>query len=136
MRIHSDVLTSTDLHTALRTARAARAEHPIGADVFVARCSRHGSRKRDHALEVRLLADGRQIPAAVAEDLRVATGRNYRTRRLPNSGAYGADHGVYAPTWCEYGWWMAALYAIDPEAIIGQYAGRADFDAATNSYFA
>lgn len=134
MRIHSDVLTEQDLYAALR---AARAEHPIGADVRIDTCSRHGSRKRAFAFEVRLLADCRETPADVAADLVAAGRRSQRVRPLPNGGTYGADHGAYgyAPTWCEYGWWIDALYAIDPDAIIGWYKDRADFDGKTRYCF-
>lgn len=40
MRIHSDALTEMALYAALR---AARAEHPIGAAVFIATCSKGSS---------------------------------------------------------------------------------------------
>ena len=37
------------------------------------------------------------------------------------------DRDAYAATWDEWGIWIAALYDIDTEAIIGTYESREDF---------
>ena len=70
-------------------------------DRVYARPLRCGSRKRDHGFIV------------------------YLAGSSPRRSQH--DRDVYAATWDEWGIWIAALYDIDPEAIIGQYWSREDF---------
>ena len=90
-------LTATDLTAAL----------PF--DVF-AHITPKGSRKRERAFEVTLY---------VLE-------KDELHRRFGNSDGYGASNEV-AATWDEWGVWMAALYALDPHAVIGWYETQEDF---------
>mgnify|MGYP000923886212 CR=1 FL=1 len=102
MRIHTKHLTRDDLVRA----------KPEGSYIEIAE---HGSRKRDHAFEVKLYGN----PGKDAHGI---------TRRFSTGGAYGTTDGCYrALTWIEWGDWMVELFKIDPGAIIGQYEGWRDF---------
>lgn len=54
--------------------------------------------------------------------------------RFRNSGQYGAE-STRAATWDEHGEWMAALFAIDPDARIAVYDGRAEFERVTKGEY-
>lgn len=105
MRIHSDILTSLDISAAERAAGM------TGVDATV---TAHGSRKRDHAFNVLL------------------TGTS---SRRPNNGRYGADSNAFAATWDEWGMFLAALYAVDPNMDATYYADAADFHRQTGDRF-
>lgn len=114
MRIHTDKITYADAVAA------------VAPGVYI-EATNHGSRKRDHALEVSLYADeGRDAHGIL---------RAYAT----NSGTRGAlpftqNTGYRAATWIEWGDWMVALFKIDPSAIIGPYEGWSDFVDKTARY--
>ena len=102
MRVHTDRLTADDL-TRLR---------PAGTIIEL---TPHGSRKRDHAFEVKMYGEPGKDVYGIA-------------RRHPTGGAYGTTDGRYrALTWIEWGDWMVELFKIDPGAIIGRYEGAHDF---------
>lgn len=90
MRIHTDKVTFGNIHDAARKA---------GAEVAV--LSDHGSRKRDHAFEVRISGNGVQ------------------------GGGFGTANFKTA-TWDEWGIFLAALFEIDPDMIAGPYKGASD----------
>lgn len=105
MRIHSDKLTPQDVHKACR----ARGMSGVYAEVAA-----KGSRKRDHAFEISM------------------TGNSpYRT----NSGNRGAAYDDRAAQWDEWGIVIAELFALDPEAIIGQYKDADTFHQYTVGRF-
>ena len=91
MRIHTDTLTREQLYAAL----------PFDVHAYI---TPKGSRKRARAFEVTLFV-------LEKDDLH---------RRYGNSGGYGSSEDV-AATWDEWGVWMARLYEIDPDALIGWY---------------
>ena len=106
MRLHSDILTRTDVYKAARAA---------GSGVSVT-CTPHGSRKRSHAFEVTL------------------TGTSNRRPNYGNGQDNGRDD--YAATWDEWGMFFAALYSIDTEMIAGSaYADAATFHYRTGDRF-
>jgi len=109
MRIHTNQPRSA-LYAAL----------PGGVDLDGA--SMHGSRKRPHAFEVSLVVwDG-------------GKGTAHPRRR---NFSYGHGKEGYAATYDEWGYWLAALYELDPEMIAGPYKSRDDFHAQTNNdYYA
>ena len=111
MRIHSNVLTPLDLHSAAL-------ELP---DVVVEIRYHGNGRKRSHVYDVTLTADA---------------GKDYKgkKRRRKNGGNYGAND-EYAATYDEHGVWMANLFDIDPDAIIVNYNGVTDFDQKTRFQF-
>jgi hypothetical protein len=111
MRIHTDILTSTDVQAAANFA--ARAGH---GKVYVESLAAHGSRKRRQAWEVKLTGDGTV------------------SRRRPNGGTYGAAD-AYAATWDSWGWFIAFLFAYDPAAVAGPYDGVDDFHGKTGHKF-
>lgn len=101
MRIHTDKLSTNDLYAAT----------PAGVDID--ECMQHGSRSRERAYEVRLIVwNG-------------GKGTSHPYRR--NSGQYGADRNGYAATYDEWGYWLDALFDLDPKMIAGPYKSRADF---------
>lgn len=105
MRIHSDTLTPADVYAAADAA---------GPGVHVT-LTRHGSRSRSHALEVKL------------------TGTS---SRRPNGGNRGADSDAYAATWDEWGMFLARLFDVDPDATCWAYPnGGTDFDIVTRGRF-
>jgi len=102
MRIHTKHLTRDDLVRA----------KPEGSYIEI---TEHGSRKRDHAFEVKMYAEP-------------GKDRHGITRSYPTGGAYGSTDGTYrALTWVEWGDWMVELLKIDPGAIIGNYHGQVGF---------
>ena len=119
MRIHSNRLTPDLLRRCLR-------EHdylPTSAGMW--RLNTHGSRSRDRAFEVRIGADAGQDVLGT-------------TRRPCMGGGYyhpfnvgDEDWTEKALTYCEWGWFLANVFAIDPDAIAGPYKGSDDFYAQT-----
>ena len=102
MRIHTKYLTRDDLERL----------KPEGTYIEL---TPHGSRKRDHAFEVKMYGEPGKDRHGIA-------------RRSSTGGAYGTTDGRYrALTWIEWGDWMVELFKIDPGAIIGQYEGWRDF---------
>lgn len=97
MRIHSDYVTVSDIYALLRDGLT-------GVSVEV---SRHGSRKRAAALEVRL------------------EGTSTR-RNMSNTGQ--------AATWDEWGVFMARVFNLDANALLG-HEDRAAFDERTQGRF-
>jgi hypothetical protein len=114
VRIHTDHLSRGDLTAAVSRAGL--------RGVWIDGCTEHGSRKRRRAFEVRLAAHPRP------------------GRRRRNTGRYGAEDGfspqyVAAATYDEHGAWIAELYALDADAIVGPYRNRADFHAQTQGHY-
>jgi hypothetical protein len=101
MKIHSDILTVADLHTALRK--------PTPIDHAYLMLEACGSRSRKFGYHVSLYSDD-------------------ETRPRKNSGRWGADDGYErSVSWDDWGIWMTRLFDIDPDAIIGNYVGEFDF---------
>lgn len=101
MKLHSDILTMTDIAVATR----AHGMTGVYADTEFA-----GSRSREFAFVVHL------------------TGTS---SRRPNGGTRGADHSDdYAATWDEWGMFLAALYRVDPQMLAGGSAGRPTYASA------
>jgi hypothetical protein len=115
MRIHTNILTSADIRSALTDA---------GLDgVWLDECTERGSRARRRAFEVRLAADPKP-------------GRNRRR----NTGWHGAEDAgqpalQVAATYAEHGRWMAQIYRRDPHAIVAQYVNEGDFHFKTRHQF-
>ena len=114
MRVHSDTLSAMGVIHALQAEKMAGR---IDAGVNFMTMTRHGSRTHANGFEIQLHANTRN-----------------NGRRAGNTGSYGAMDASdgYAATFDEWGWLIAALYAIDPEMIVGSpkkpvYAHVADF---------
>lgn len=122
MRIHTDHLS------VMHVIHALQAEHQAGRIAFDTRFretpTRHASRARAKGIEI-LLTCSEKVPGD--------------GRRAGNTGAYGsmdASRDGYAATYDEWGWLLGALYAEDPDMIVGAsgspvYADRGDFDHRT-----
>lgn len=113
MKIWSETLTCKDL---LNAAEKVNSEFP-GANVYpssdASLYAGPRTRRIDHV------------------HLRSATGRHY-----PNSGGYGALHvGEMAASWTEWGWFIARVFEIDPDARVGDYKGVDDFNRQTHDRF-
>jgi len=108
MRIHTDKLSIEDIEEF----------QPPRSEMIL---TTHGSRKRDHAFEVKLVGEP-------------GKDRHGITRRFSTGGAYGSTDGrMRALTWVEWGDFICELLKIDPDAIVGVYEGEHDFIEATQS---
>jgi hypothetical protein len=114
MRLHSDVLTGSDITRIFHTAKAAH----MSPETYIEYTS-HGSRSRQNAFEVRLGAYAK----------RAGERRSYK-----NSGGYGASE-EYAATYDEWGHFIEALFTVDPDMIFGGYKGVDDYHAQTRFLF-
>lgn len=113
MRIHTDTLTESDIYKAAWFAR-----------VDVVKLTRHGSKSRDHAYDVKLEGE---------------------SRRRPNGGASGVSYGSgYAATWDQWGVFLSVLFDLDngdtfdpsaPMTIPAAYADRDGFHERTGNRF-
>jgi hypothetical protein len=98
MRIHSDTLTYGDLAGAAGKAK-----------VVFTTADQHGSRKRDHAWEVKLSGDS-----------------PYRQAGNPEE---------FAASWDQWGIFLAELFRRDPAMTCGGYPDRGTFNLATGDRF-
>jgi hypothetical protein len=106
MRIHTDLMDQSALRDALANSGL------TGEGVYIKAITVHGSRKRARAYELTLRAEE-------------GGDRHGKKRRWPNGGSYGADAGYRkAATYDEWGYFIDAIFDIDPEAIVGPYADR------------
>lgn len=106
MRIHSDILTETDIE---------RSTSAMGMrGVYTEKLETRGSRSRARSFDVKLSG---------------------RSGRWTNSGTSGAETGNRAATWDEWGMFIGALFAIDPLAIIGMYPDGKTFHEVTFDRF-
>lgn len=117
MKLHSNLLTGTQIHTALRDSQTAGL---VASTVYFHIFAEKNSRSRDHAFEIQL---------GCWEKIK---GDN---RGWKNSGGSGASD-VYAATYAEWGHFITALYEVDSEMVFGQYKGVEDFNDQTAYMFA
>ena len=106
MRIHTDKLFAADIAAAAR--RASAGGH---GTVTVVTCEMHNSRKRDHAIEVRLAGDG------IVKGNRTMDGEDY------------------AATWDSWGWFLGHLFTLDPNMVAGADDGEDAFHGRTGYIF-
>lgn len=108
MKVHSNIITADHVAIAAATARMS-----YSVDMQVAELCNVGSRKRSHGVTFRGYAlDG---------------------NRSTNSGIYGAAN-ARAATWDAWGYFIAEMFKVDPDAIVGQYDGVSDFGAQCRAY--
>lgn len=100
MRIHTDKIEAQDI----------RRLAPNGTTPEVVQ---HGSRKRLRAFEVGLSAPE-------------GTDRHGNKRRYAATRP-GSAASTRAATWLEWGDWIAGMFRLDPNAIIGHYTSATDF---------
>ena len=116
MRIHTTFLGSDDLYVAARYA-SGKGDGMVSIDS----ASMHGSRSHDHAFNVLLEGDGTV---------------NKRRRNFGTSKTADRLDRPYACTYDQWGHFLAALFAIDPDIHIpGVYKNAADFHAVTKNAY-
>jgi hypothetical protein len=106
MRIHTDTVRIGGLYKALDLVEAQ------APDVTLENVSQHASRSHRYAFEVALRGHGE------------------RHTKRPNGSSDG-----YAATYDDWGWFLAALYDVDPSIKAGPYKGRTDFNVKTNNAY-
>ena len=119
MKLHTDTLTTSTIFHALADAKA---KGNVARDVFLVVFHPGGSRSRQRGFEIQLGASNK-------------TSGPTRTRHYKNSGQYGAD-STWAASYDEWGWFIAELYLIDPNAIFGPYRGERHFHGMTEGRYA
>lgn len=117
MRLHSDKLISSDIYSSLTQVKKLGL---VSNHVYFYIDDERGSRKRTRAWEIQL-----------GTDVKIKGDK----RGYKNSGKYGADT-IYAATYDEWGWYIAALFEKDPDLIFGTYKGVDDYNRQTKHKFA
>lgn len=118
MKLHTDILTSMNIDEALNRAKEAG---KVTRDIYFVQKNGAGSRSRRAGYEIQLGTDDK-------------TSGPTNSRRFKNSGWTGADT-VYAATYDEWGWFIAQLFEVDPDAIFGNYKGVEDFHEQTKNAY-
>ena len=117
MRIHSDIITEAHVTQALNAVKNAG----LVADcVYTDRLTTHGSRKRKGAVDVTL-------GSTLGESFISSQVLEYLEGYGGLGGAGASPDLSRSATWHEWGAFIAELFAIDPEAVIGQYVTAAGF---------
>lgn len=138
MRIHTS-LTAKDVRHILKTQKKAGR---IGDTVDFAVFETHNSRSNDRAFEVQLASSTCEsfIPAGLKEFAsvvgapKVALSRASRRRARNNNVNAHATHN-YAPTWHEWGHFIAGIFDADPSAKVGSYNDIDSFIYQTGTQF-
>jgi hypothetical protein len=112
MKLHSDILNRDSINRAMDNAKAAG---DVARHVHFYIFEESRSRKRANGFEIQL-GTYTKVPGD--------------KRGHKNSGNGGAS-SVYAATYDEWGWFIAELFRMDPDAIFGNYKGLKDFDGQT-----
>jgi hypothetical protein len=118
MKLHTNVLTEQDIRDALESEKASGRIAPY---VRFKVMDPKGSRSHMRAFEVQL-----ESVDCIARD----------GRRRGNDGAYGAMQEMWAATYDEWGFFLAALFRVDPDLICGTvknpvYDGVDDYNEKT-----
>lgn len=114
MKLHSNTLTWSDVHDALKsTQKAGLVDSAVGFEMLDSK----GSRSHSHAFEIQLGWYGEKVKGD--------------GRRFKNTGNGGADVYVYAATYDEWGHFIAELMERDRNATFGSYKGYQVFHEAT-----
>jgi hypothetical protein len=117
MKLHSDTLTVDDVRDAML-----KAKERGGVDRLVVfnTLSARGSRSRKNGIEIRLEWVGTKVKGD--------------GRRKTNSGSYGSGDD-YAAFYAEWGWFLAEVFDMDPDAKLDRYEGRDSFHQLTRHAF-
>lgn len=119
MKLHSNILTESDIRDALETAKQrGNIDRSVVFDVL----ERKGSRKRSHGFEVHLEWLGNKVKG---------DGRRWTNSGNRGADSYGNGRGTYAATYDEWGWLIAELFGKDEHMIFGHYEGMDNFDSRT-----
>jgi hypothetical protein len=136
MRLHTN-LSYAHVYEALRQAKV---EGHVTWDVEFVNFSAHGSRTMPFAFEIQLgTYDKHSLPAGYTDQ----NGQKLNVRRYKNTGSrgasseyYGSCGAVWSATWDEWGWFIAKVFQLDPDAYwAGHYSSSADFHRKTGRKF-
>jgi hypothetical protein len=121
MKLHSDYLKENDVFMALRNTRdSGLMQDTIGFTQFAFEGSR--SHRVGYLIQLgtydQIMEDGKK--------------RHYK-----NSGYSGADSdsSLWAATYDEWGWFISAIFTLDPDAKFGYYKNAKHFHEMTKSKF-
>jgi hypothetical protein len=136
MKLHT-ALTGAQVYEALDTAKAAG--HVTG-DVTFVNYGTSGSRTHQRGYEIQL---GTYCKDSLPSGYQDQHGHRMNVRRYKNTGSHGANtqnysssgDSVWAATWDEWGWFIAAVFAADPSARWANYESEADFNRQTENKF-
>lgn len=144
MRLHSDIITTADIVSALAECKRDGTVHP---DVQIDVNEVKGSRKRKGAIEIRFGAPSGTptfwaqrtvdylayvLGEATEDILKVAKRSGRRFARNGHAGSYMSGNTLrMAATWHETGYILEKLFEKDPDAIIGNYDGVYDYQRQT-----
>lgn len=130
MRIHSDIINSTMILPALQ---AAQAKGRVADHVQLAGATPHGSRKRKFATEFSIgTHDGTSFISDEVREYLEGCGldnaaMNRAKRRWARNGYKYDENMPRSATWHEWGHFIAELFVVDPNAVIGPYDGASSF---------
>lgn len=121
MKIHTD-LTDRAMYGILNDAIAAG---QLERGMYFDKCAVSGSRTHERGIDVHLAIDTK-------------TAGSKRRRPNPGTGGFGGftEYDPWAATWDEWGWFLARVFAADPNAHTAYDAGAAAFHARTAGKFA
>lgn len=120
---------------------AVKYDGKVAKDVQFTAFSDHKSGTHPFAYEIQLGTHSRD---SLPEGAFGSNGRPLRTRRPSASrkavGGWATGEPVWTAAWSEWGWFMAELFTLDPDARWGSvkgwhYAGTADFNTKTGNRF-
>lgn len=115
MRLHTNTHTWQSIREALDRAKRAG---KVAQHVHIETLDERGSRSKARAFEISLRAYNK-----IEGD----------GRRRPNQNT--GERELWAATYDEWGWFIAELFAVEPDAVFGSYIGRHGFDAATKTAY-
>jgi hypothetical protein len=115
MRIHLNTDRESAPGVILDALRAAKAAGRITGHVYFDKLTTGNSRSHTTAAVVHLYAD--------------CTGKCPAGHRYANTGMAGADSSMRAASYDDWGWFLAELFDVHPDAWAGRYKGVDGFRA-------
>lgn len=126
MKLHSSS-PKIDAMPILLALNAAKKAGHVGTDVYFVQLEPAGTRTRNKAWNIQLGSNHKRG--------RLAGGTEVK-RRPKNTGVRGSDGQFpFAATWHEWGFFIAEIFRLDPEAVFGPYKGAEDFHEQTRYQF-
>lgn len=119
MKLHSDILTESDIREAL--GRAQRRGNVDRLTVFMI-LEPKKSRTRANGFEIRLEWIGDKVKG---------DGRHWTNSGKRGADSYDNGNGTYAATYDEWGWFIAELFDKDENLVFGHYKGMDHFNEYT-----
>lgn len=134
MFIRSNVLTASDVRNAL--VATIDAGH-VGPTVQFARFREFSPRTHSHGIEVILASSSSASwrPDVIKDYGYTETALRKAGRRYYRRGGDSEGNGLQtSPSWHEFGFFIAELYKIDPDAQVGVYNSEEHFRAETEGW--